>query len=301
MGAQEVYATSGTRLVVRVFGGYDFSTKDSSAPTSQPTATRRRADGRGPQSAGRQGASFLVVARRDRTAQPGRIQVVKAGSTRTASRRRRSTTSPGPGRTKVRASRARMAGCRGRQPVNVAEASYSNSIGAPYLAAYWKDPAFDAKQRAFYCVRVLEIPTRAGRRTTRSSSRWRCRRTCRVDPGARVHFAIWYTPTDGKSLQRASTCNEPAAPARSRAGSRRPRRTRTCRSDSRQRLAARAAIPARLDKPNIVVILADDLGNADLATGAARYARQSMHSPRAACGSSRTTGSNSARPRARRS
>jgi len=43
--------------------------------------------------------------------------------------------------------------------VNVAQASYSNAIGAPYLAAHWKDPGFDAKQRAVDCVRVLEIPT----------------------------------------------------------------------------------------------------------------------------------------------
>jgi len=43
--------------------------------------------------------------------------------------------------------------------VNVKEASYTNAIGAPTLSAYWKDPSFDAKQRAFYYVRVLEIPT----------------------------------------------------------------------------------------------------------------------------------------------
>jgi hypothetical protein len=43
--------------------------------------------------------------------------------------------------------------------VNVKEASYTNAIGAPYLTAYWKDPSFDPKQRAFYYVRVIEIPT----------------------------------------------------------------------------------------------------------------------------------------------
>jgi hypothetical protein len=43
--------------------------------------------------------------------------------------------------------------------VNVKDASYTNDIGAPYLTAHWKDPAFDARQRAFYYVRVLEIPT----------------------------------------------------------------------------------------------------------------------------------------------
>ena len=43
--------------------------------------------------------------------------------------------------------------------VNAKEATYSNSIGDPYLAAFWQDPNFDRKQRAFYYVRVLEIPT----------------------------------------------------------------------------------------------------------------------------------------------
>jgi len=43
--------------------------------------------------------------------------------------------------------------------VNVKEASYTNAIGAPFLSAYWKDPAFDVKQRAFYYVCVIEIPT----------------------------------------------------------------------------------------------------------------------------------------------
>jgi hypothetical protein len=43
--------------------------------------------------------------------------------------------------------------------VNVEEATFDNSIGAPFLQTYWKDPDFDRDQRAFYYVRVLEIPT----------------------------------------------------------------------------------------------------------------------------------------------
>jgi hypothetical protein len=42
--------------------------------------------------------------------------------------------------------------------VNVAIASYTNTIGDPLLTAYWKDPDFGPDQRAFYYVRVLEIP-----------------------------------------------------------------------------------------------------------------------------------------------
>jgi hypothetical protein len=58
----------------------------------------------------------------------------------------------------------RKPGQDGRLPpvgntVDVKEASYTNAIGAPFLGGYWMDPAFDAGQRAFYYVRVIEIPT----------------------------------------------------------------------------------------------------------------------------------------------
>jgi hypothetical protein len=43
--------------------------------------------------------------------------------------------------------------------VDVANATYTNTIGAATLSAYWQDPAFDATQRAFYYVRVIQIPS----------------------------------------------------------------------------------------------------------------------------------------------
>ena len=46
-----------------------------------------------------------------------------------------------------------------RSTVDIADASYTNTIGAPLFTAYWKDPNFDPAQRAFYYVRVIEIPT----------------------------------------------------------------------------------------------------------------------------------------------
>jgi hypothetical protein len=43
--------------------------------------------------------------------------------------------------------------------VDVANASWTNTIGAVELSAVWTDPAFDPAVAAFYYARVLEIPT----------------------------------------------------------------------------------------------------------------------------------------------
>ncbi|MEE9184351.1 MAG: DUF3604 domain-containing protein, partial [Acidimicrobiia bacterium] len=43
--------------------------------------------------------------------------------------------------------------------VDVAKATYTNSIGDPLLFTVWTDPEFNARQRAFYYARVIEIPT----------------------------------------------------------------------------------------------------------------------------------------------
>jgi hypothetical protein len=58
----------------------------------------------------------------------------------------------------------RVAGAGGKLPavgntVDVANANWTNTIGASELATAWTDPDFDPEQKAFYYVRVIEIPT----------------------------------------------------------------------------------------------------------------------------------------------
>ncbi|MEJ2058253.1 MAG: DUF3604 domain-containing protein [Desulfofustis sp.] len=131
MARKEVFATTGTRLRVRVFGGFD-------SP-----------DGKA--------ATFLIRALRDPDgANLDRVQVVKGWMDESGKLQEKVYD--------VAWSDDRKPGQDGKLPpvgntVDVKEASYTNAIGAPFLSAYWKDPAFDAGQRAFYYVRVIEIPT----------------------------------------------------------------------------------------------------------------------------------------------
>jgi len=159
MARKEVYATTGTRLQVRVFGGFDFDAKDLERSDFAEQGYARGVPMGGDLKAAPAGKApnFMIRAQRDTDgANLDRVQVIKgwldaAGKTHEKIY-------------DVAWSGNRKAGKDGKLPpvgntVNIKDASYTNAIGAPYLTAHWKDPAFDAKQPAFYYVRVLEIPT----------------------------------------------------------------------------------------------------------------------------------------------
>ena len=79
--------------------------------------------------------------------------------------------------------------------VDVANATYTNTIGAAILSTYWQDPEFDAKQRAFYYVRVIQIPS--PRWTAYDQKRFGIRMADDVPMTVtdRAYTSpIWYTP-----------------------------------------------------------------------------------------------------------
>lgn len=159
MERRETYATTGPRMIVRFFGGWDFGPGD--ANTRSPAVAgytkgvpmggdlRDAPAGKAP--------TFLVAALKDPIgANLDRIQIVKGWLDR-----------KGEVHEKVHDvvwSGGRKPGANGKLPavgntVDVANATWANTIGATELIAAWKDPDFDPALRALYYVRVIEIPT----------------------------------------------------------------------------------------------------------------------------------------------
>ena len=159
MARKEVYATSGTRLLVRVFAGYDFVPNDVQRHDFAKYGYQKGVPMGGDLSVAPAGAapSLLIRALRDADgANLDRIQVVKGWLDATGALQEKVYDVAWAG--------DRKPGADGKLPpvgntVNVPDASYTNTIGAPLLATYWKDPNFNPTERAFYYVRVVEIPT----------------------------------------------------------------------------------------------------------------------------------------------
>ena len=159
MSRKEVYATTGTRLRVRVFGGYGFKAGDlqRSDFAANGYANGVPMGGDLKDGAIAQPPVMLVRAMRDPDgANLDRIQIIK-GWLDDAGKTHEQIYDAGW-------SGNRKPGADGKVPavgntVDVANADYTNTIGATNLTAFWKDPNFDPRQRAFYYVRILEIPT----------------------------------------------------------------------------------------------------------------------------------------------
>jgi Protein of unknown function (DUF3604) len=159
MARKEVFATTGTRIRVRTFAGYDFSAGDLTRSDFAKNGYAHGVPMGGDLQAAPKGKApvILIQAMKDPdAANLDRLQVIK-GWVDSANQTHEQVYD-------VAWSGDRKPGADGKLPpvgntVNVADASYTNSIGAATLSAAWKDPAFDPRQRAFYYVRVLEIPT----------------------------------------------------------------------------------------------------------------------------------------------
>jgi hypothetical protein len=196
MRRKEVYATTGTRIRVRVFGGWDFTADDMVRPdfVAQGYARGVPMGGDLSKESGGKAPGFLIRALRDPDgANLDRVQVIKGWLDAKGETQERIYD--------VAVSDGRKIGAGGRcktavgNTVDVENATYTNAIGDAILEAHWSDPDFDAKQYAFYYVRVLEIPT--PRWTTYDAAFFGIERPDNVPATLqdRAYTSpIWYTP-----------------------------------------------------------------------------------------------------------
>jgi hypothetical protein len=158
MMRKETYATTGPRIIVRFFGGWDFAPEDANTRSPARTGYTKGVPMGGDLTAAPPGKSptFLVAALKDSIgANLDRIQIVKGWQTSKGQLEEHVYD--------VALSDGRKADANGRVPlvgntVDIANATWRNSIGDTELIATWTDPDFDPKQRAFYYARVIEIP-----------------------------------------------------------------------------------------------------------------------------------------------
>jgi len=160
MKRKEVYATTGNRLKVRVFGGWNFNTTDLNRPDFAKNGYKNGVPMGGDLSSAPDGKApvFLVKAWKDADGPNlDRVQMIKGWVDAEGNKQEKIYD--------LVVSDGRVIGKDGRcktpvgSTVNLKEATYDNSIGNPIMEVKWSDPDFEAGQRAFYYVRVIEIPT----------------------------------------------------------------------------------------------------------------------------------------------
>jgi hypothetical protein len=161
MQRKETYGTSGTRMTVRFFGGWDYTPADLKNRNFAWVGYQKGVPMGGDLAKAPAGKAptFLVAAMKDPLfGNLDRIQIVKGwlGKDGKAEERIYDVAWGDADR--------RKPGRDGKLPpvgntVDVANATWTNTIGDPELGAVWQDPDFDPAQRAFYYARVIEIPT----------------------------------------------------------------------------------------------------------------------------------------------
>jgi len=156
---KETYATTGPRMRVRLFGGWEFTEEDSQSRMPARIGYDKGVPMGGDLYDAPKGKAptFLVAAVKDPySGNLDRIQIIKGWLDKKGETHEKVYD--------VAWSGDRKPGKDGKLPavgntVDVKKATWTNTIGAPELVTTWEDPDFDPKEKAFYYARVIEIPT----------------------------------------------------------------------------------------------------------------------------------------------
>ena len=157
MARKETYGTTGSRIKLRFFGGWDFSESDLSDNYAQAGYNKGVPMGGDLTKSISDAPSFMVYAMMDpESGSLDRVQMVKGWVNADGSL--------GEKVYDIAWSGDRKMDENGKIPsvgnsVNIEDATWSNDIGAAELSKVWTDPSFDSSQESFYYVRVIEIPT----------------------------------------------------------------------------------------------------------------------------------------------
>ena len=195
MKRKETYATTGSRMVVRFFGGFDFVPEHANSRTPATIGYQKGVSMGGDLQNAPAGKApaFLVAALKDAIGgNLDRIQIVKGWVDAKGGRKEKVYDVVWAG--------DRKPGADGKLPpvgntVDLANATWTNTIGASELITVWKDPDFDPKLRALYYARVIEIPT--PRWTAYEAKRFGVKMDSKVPmiTQERAYTSpIWYTP-----------------------------------------------------------------------------------------------------------
>jgi len=197
MQKKETYATTGTRILVRFFGGWDFGQNDVFRPEVVSIGYRKGVPMGGDlaeRPADKTAPVFMVGAVKDTwSGNLDRIQIIKGWIDSNGERQERVYD--------VAVSDGRVIDADGRcktsvgDTVTVADASYLNTIGDAELRAVWTDPDFNPEHRAFYYARVLEIPTPTWQAYDSKRFGVKMPDTVQMKGQERAYTSpIWYTP-----------------------------------------------------------------------------------------------------------
>jgi len=155
---KEVYATTGSRIRLRFFGGWNFKANDVHRQNYAAIGYENGVPMGGDLKAAPNGKAptFMLVALKDpEGANLDRIQIVKGWLDKKGKTHEKVFNVVVSGQRKIKADGSvKSVG----STVNVSNATFTNTIGAVQLATVWTDPEFDPKQKAFYYARVIEIP-----------------------------------------------------------------------------------------------------------------------------------------------